>query len=379
MSTRTFPGPLELLLEAWALYRQRFITLVGLAITAIAPVILFMMAWVNGYLADQSALLFGGGVIVYTALQYLAMQAIVHALHHPDWSLPESYQAAVKSFWSLLWLMVLSMLIYMGAAIFFVIPALITLFWIMLAPLVLALEEHRGLDAILVAREYARGRWWALLWRLICFGFIMVGVSMVMSLLMGAAMGVGTALNPNITTSLMSEVGILTFSFVYQGIFQVLFLSFFLTYLYVMYRHLKQLRGTFTLSPSSKTRTALRILAIIGVPVVLIQVTLMFFLMTIFPSTLQQSQQARSQINLTLVGQALELYRAEEGMYPRELTELEPYLLDYKQLIRDPQTNLFYQYEPGTDRQSYQLCRESLDEVADQELCWTELDFRDRE
>lgn len=191
---------------AWAKYKRRF---GDLAWIALPPA---LITAIGDYLAT-----FGGALRVFggliTALgvvaAILSAVALVYAVRN-DKQFDESYKYAFKNFFPYLWVALLTFLAGLGGIFLGVIPALIFAVWFSFVCYIFVSEGDRGLPTLLKSKEYARGYFWPIVWRLLVTVLISMIVGIAASAL-GASLGlVGAGL-----ASIVTQIALTPFVTVY--------------------------------------------------------------------------------------------------------------------------------------------------------------------
>lgn len=204
--------------------------------------------------------------------------------------------------------------IYLGSAIFFVIPGIIWGVWLSLSFFVVVVEHKRGLAVLRRSKFLVSGYWWALVGRwlflLVIFLLINVFFSLVTPVLKdffdqlrlgGAFTFLGSALSMVISfTSSM----------------------FLLIYSYAMYENLVKIKG----KGIAKRKWPFVFFGVIGSILLLIMVVaLPIALIAINPAEqLKKAKDFQVKQELTDIYGVLEQYRLENGDYPANLKHLEP-------------------------------------------------------
>ena len=184
-STATLASPRVLLVGALSLYRQRFAQAVtiltygvlGVVATSVVFVIVVVMAAVGT--ASPSPIiallsLIVGGLFTVLALLMVALAQLWTMLALTVSLLPEQPIASARLafrdtralVFPYLWVVVATSALTVIGFVLLFIPGVIASIWFSLGMVVLVLEKRRGLDVLLVSREYVRGRWWAIFYRI---------------------------------------------------------------------------------------------------------------------------------------------------------------------------------------------------------------------
>lgn len=192
MEQKNLPAIKELFGSGLALYKEKFSLLIQIAAF---PALLIFLAGVFGNLQMKFAA-FVFSILGVTA-SILASIAFIHAVKD-EVALGEAYRLAKSKFFSYAWVSALVGIIVMGGFVMAVVPAVIFSVWFSLSSYILVIEGRKGLDALLKSKEYVRGYWWPVLFRVLAvgipMGIISVGVSYIAALFGKNAVEFGAAL-----------------------------------------------------------------------------------------------------------------------------------------------------------------------------------------
>ncbi len=180
-------GIRDLLTSAWEIYKGRMLTLilVGLA-AALLPVVSFAPLFALGYVISQFMPDFKMVILVISTLLAVvamvwvanwAVSAFLTAIVDQQCGFKEAFQKAKPKVIGHIWLGTLTGLILTGAHLLLIIPGIIFTVWFFFSPFVFIDEDVRGMDALLKSKEYVRGRWFGVCWRLLAIWLISVLVS----------------------------------------------------------------------------------------------------------------------------------------------------------------------------------------------------------
>lgn len=188
-SINSLPSPTVILREALAIYRQRFSTFVGTMIIRELMMIFLIVALVllaRNY--PPSLFLF---FILFAILFVIAVfisqcwgeVALIYAIKDSEEKIGviELYQWAWEKAISYSWLFLLRFLIIIFGFLLFLIPGIIFSVWFSFAGFVLINEDLKGLNALWRSREYVKGRWLSVFWRLFFISVLSLLISWVIS------------------------------------------------------------------------------------------------------------------------------------------------------------------------------------------------------
>jgi HEAT repeat protein len=240
----------DLLRRAWEIYKRRIWTLTGLGLSTAFVAILISVGPVGlGFLISQMMPDFKGVIMPVSMLLTIlgtiwvvnwGAAAFFTAVVDQTCGIREAFRLAKPKVFAHMWLSVLSGLIISGAHLLLVIPGIIFTVWFFFTPFVFIDEDVRGMNALLKSKEYVRGRWFGVCWRLIVIWAI---------------------------SALISGIPII-------GQLLALFLiPFSLVYTFLVYKDLKATRGEIYLQPTIKAKAgiiATGTLGYVAIPAILI-------------------------------------------------------------------------------------------------------------
>ncbi|MBI2267833.1 MAG: hypothetical protein HYU80_00085 [Candidatus Blackburnbacteria bacterium] len=254
------PGPIELLKEAIGITRDRFWTLVGIILIPSLLGILVGGIVVGGVfgiaaLSSKSFLAsigLGIPLVILVVAALLVLQtwsytALIFAIKDSKERIGvvESFRRGWDKVRSVLWVSALLSATILGGFLLLAIPGIIFVVWFVFAIYIVIAENEKGLNALLKSREYVRGRWWGVVWRLVAFTLIYLPVFLIPTVLLTLAKvaWVTSVLNFVISV-LLGIVGAV--------------------YYYLVYYHLRETKGEFSFAPSEKAR---KFFVFIAIPV----------------------------------------------------------------------------------------------------------------
>ena len=194
------PGVQELLAETWNKFKQAWLKL--LAISLIPTAIFLAIGLVVGagafFTVVPSALggsLSSGAVWGIVAVGIIALIAVIViqtwaslagiylANNIENTTVKQAFTAVRSKIFKAWGVMLLSTLIIWGGMLAIVIPGIILGVWLTFAVFVVVNEDIRGLKAIIKSREYVRGYWWKVLWRMMAPSLLLGLILMVLSII----------------------------------------------------------------------------------------------------------------------------------------------------------------------------------------------------
>ena len=155
--------PIELVRETFRVVRQRFNTLL---LIALFPIACFAVAkLILEYGEGQFGTLVGGLLYgIAFILSLLSSMATIYALRDNS-DVTTSYRSALPRLRGFIWLTVVTIAVMLGGVVMLVVPFFIFCVWFLFASYVFVDEGTGGLAALLKSKEYARGHWWAIVGR----------------------------------------------------------------------------------------------------------------------------------------------------------------------------------------------------------------------
>ena len=205
--------------EAWRHYTARFSALMEIVLV---PVLIIVLAYVLLFIGSFFAVAGGLLLIVGWVAFVFATIALITSIDQGT-GVDDSYRAAFPLFWSFLWLGILAVFAVLGGFVMLVIPG----FWfgvsLSFGTYIFVVERRRGLDALRQSKKYVKGYWWACFGRSILLSVILWVIAVVVQVPIALIAGRLAAL------------------IVYLFIIS-LFIPFSITYQYLIYRNLRQLK-----------------------------------------------------------------------------------------------------------------------------------------
>ena len=347
-ASQDLPGPIALLKEAWAIYTQRWAAYSGIMIYPLLFLIPFFLVVAFGasstillekaFAFDAFVVLLLPLVLVFALLtlfvQGWAQVALIYAAKDREEGIgvKQAYQRAMGKVIPYWWVAFLTGLIVMGGLLLFIVPGIIFISSFSLAMFVLVVEDIRGMDALLKSREYVKGLRGKVLGRLIFAGLIYLVVSILLSILSSVA-------NLSLLDSILSPIANLVIGPVIT------------IYVYLMYVHIKRIKGDVPLTPQKGEKAkfiAVGILGIILIPAILVGIVL-----TSLSSSRSTALDAQRKAQLSSFRSFLEVYYDQHGVYPPSLKQL-------NESSSSTPGNTFridpYEYTLGENGEDYELC-----------------------
>ena len=192
----SLPGAVSLLKQAWDIYRVRFATLIGITFIPVllwAAVFAVILGGALGLAVFSTFVSMSGGplgfllpillaltvLLAIIVIQFWSHVAVLIAIrdHGENLAITEAYRRGWKKIGAYAWVSLLVGVIVLGGLMLFFVPGVIFIVWFYTAVFVLIAEDVRGMDALLRARAYVKGRWWGVLWRLIFICIVTIAVT----------------------------------------------------------------------------------------------------------------------------------------------------------------------------------------------------------
>lgn len=345
----SLPGATAIFGQAWAIYKQRLGTFLGVMVIPILIMIALVAVLAGGGFLGVSLLsskfAAGGiGLLIVLAIAFFLVgfisqawgqTALLYAIKDSQEGIGvvEAYRRGWHKILSYWWVSLLAGFITMGGFLLFVVPGIIFAVWFSLAVFILIAEDLKGMNALLKSREYVKGKWGGVFWRFFFIG----GLSFIIALI------------PILIFDLLK----IPFGQEISRFVIGLFLSpLIMTYDFLVYSNLKVLKGEIAFAPTGGQKAKFIVVGIIGlllIPAILFS--------TVFLSLGSARKKARDAIRQSHINQIrflLDMYYSDHNNYPSSLNELFP---EYLQgLPVDPLTNQPYQYQLQQGGKDYKIC-----------------------
>ena len=258
------PGPIAIFKQAWSLYKQRLGTFLGITVIPMLVMTAFgFLSTAGGFLAvtkpglgSLGVLLVLGIVLFIVALVIFpwGLLALLYAVKDSAENI--GVGAAFRRAWgkirSYYWITILMTLIILGGGMLLIVPGIIFMIWFGFAMFVLIDEGIKGMDALLKSREYVRGQWWGIFGRL-----------MVMWLLAIVVAGIQAIILKTVSSEATKQL--------VQFLVSLFITPFFLSYVFILYQHLKALKGGTVRVEAGSQKTVFVLIGVLGLvlPIIL--------------------------------------------------------------------------------------------------------------
>ena len=347
-----------LLGEAWQIIKPRIMTLLGIllmpfTIGIVALIIFFVFVALRLDFVGSSALailIALIAVVVVAIVQAWSYIAVVYVVkdRHENIGFKEAFKRSRSKILSFIWLGFLMNLIIGGASFLLFVPGLIFAIWFSLAVFVYVSENIKGLNALLKSKEYVRGYWPAIFWRILIMAVFFVGLLVTTTIAISVLSFVLAFIGNPIIILVIQSVALLAGNLV----FSLLLTPFFTCYMLLIYEKLKAIKKDMVFMPSAKAKVGFIIVGIIG-----IVFYFLFMLAILFAGLNDASSLARDaqrKIEVVNSKNALEIYYDEHSSYPATLEEA----FGQGFVPKDPLTDEPYEYRLISGGQDYELCAE---------------------
>ncbi len=310
-NTGSLPGAGALLGEAWELYRPRIKTFAGIIIIQVLAMIAAVIVMiVLGIIFGAGSSVFGasaanlmpppslppsdpansflnifsftsGFIIIFLVIlvpmiiiQIWGQAAMIYAIKDSAENIGavEAYRRSRHKIGSLFWTGFLSFIIIAGGFMLFAVPGIIFAVWFMFASFIVISEDIGGMNALLKSREYIRGRGWEVLGLILVMFLIWFGISI------GAQFGLGI-ISIIFTALGLGFVGLIFNLFIWIAIAIVAPLM--TAYSYLIYKHLRRIKGEFAFAPSSGSKIKFIAIGILGIAVGVAVILVPFFIVSV--------------------------------------------------------------------------------------------------
>lgn len=387
-NSQALPGVEVLLKEAWGIFKDRWKTFLGVVlIPSVFGTLVIALFFVLGLFSLPSLiqefefskmiwLILAGFVVTLflIIIQLWGQTAILCAVvgYQEKIGLKEAYRRGWKKIGPILGLSLLYGLVALGGFSLLIIPLFIFMVWFSFGTLIVIAGDERGLKALLKSREYVRGHWWSVVGRMMMPGLLFLGLYM----------GIG-AFQILVEILIKSDSISLILSLL-SGLVGFLVAPLVLTYQFILYEHLKRVKGEVTIGKKTWLVAVIiwGLVASIGGSVLIVTSLVKSFQdVAPFPydgsslfseldsqtdnssdlsgpgflEPLVKSRDIRREVDIASIKLGLSLYAAEhQSQYPTTLEELVPN--DLRKIPSDPKTQESYEYRLLLGGKDYELC-----------------------
>jgi len=350
----SLPSATALLGQAWIIYKQRMGVFLGIMIIPMVIMIGFVVTmgsygFLFKYLVLAQFAAVGYGlfialmlllILVFTVGMLWGQTSLLYAIKDSQEGIgiKESYRRGWHKIVSYWWISILAWFIILGGFLLLIAPGIIFWVWFSLAIYILISEDVKGMDALLKSREYVKGHWGGVFWRLIFMSALYLIIYFIPVIILDF-----------IEIPLAEQIS--------QFIVGLFLAPLFTIYLFLVYSNLKAIKDEFVSAPTRGKRLPYVFIAILGFLVIpaMLFATVFFSLNT----ARYRARDAKRIADLKQLQVALELYYDESGSYPLTLNELSP---RYIAVPVDPKTNNPYDYQRQGET-DYKICAQLEDKT----------------
>lgn len=260
-------GPIELIKQAWQLFAKLPVKFIGVILVIYIPILAMVLLGVLGSFVKiptvVTIVLMIILVLIMIALGLLMSPALFLLTDKPsrEVKVKDLYKRAVPFFWGFLLVSILTGAAEMTGALFFVIPGILLAIWLILAPVVLVLENKRGWLALRRSKELVTGYWWATLGRFIVLYLFFLLARVPAFILYGVSGVVGR----NLTGKILGWVGTL-----YDIVAVFVFAAMSMIFMVLIYKDLVKRKGATKLVTWSTVKKTLITIAVLLVTILFI-------------------------------------------------------------------------------------------------------------
>ena len=355
VGSKELASPVELLTQAWTVTKARFWPLLVCNLIPFLYGFLLMLLIVGPVFLTGSLSVGGGfelgslfspfmvigfilGVIMLVIISLWQGVAVIELISGAEekLSLATAFKKAWPKIWGALGVAITSGVIMFGAAFPLIIPAMVVGTWFAFGQYVFIVEGTGGLKALRISREYVRGKFWAVVGRLLFVMLLFIGLALVQGIF-----------NLVLGDELFGKI---------SWIFSLINLPVTIlvaVYQFLLYKNLKEVRGG-AINPADVEggKTKWILLAIWGVlGWLIIPIAMAILLVAINPKKqLDQARNTNTQFNRQIITRELDQYFNVNMVYPQNIDELIPDYLSEQ-----------FSYQLSSDGRDYELCDASND------------------
>ena len=299
----SLPSATALLGQAWIIYKQRMGVFLGIMIIPMVIMIGFVVTmgsygFLFKYLVLAQFAAVGYGlfialmlllILVFTVGMLWGQTSLLYAIKDSQEGIgiKESYRRGWHKIVSYWWISILAWFIILGGFLLLIAPGIIFWVWFSLAIYILISEDVKGMDALLKSREYVKGHWGGVFWRLIFMSALYLIIYFIPVIILDF-----------IEIPLAEQIS--------QFIVGLFLAPLFTIYLFLVYSNLKAIKDEFVSAPTRGKRLPYVFIAILGFLVIpaMLFATVFFSLNT----ARYRARDAKRIADLKQLQVALELY-----------------------------------------------------------------------
>ncbi len=176
-------GPFSLFKKTWNFFKSNWKSLVPIIIL---PAACFALGQIISLFGGVSFILAVVIIVIGMVLSIASQPAVVDAIYKLNngsttLKLVDQYKVGFKIFWPVLLLGVLQALVSLGAAVLFIIPAIIVGIYLSMYLYTLVLDGKRGYEALTESYSLVYGRWFDVFVRFLFVGLVYIGSAIVVA------------------------------------------------------------------------------------------------------------------------------------------------------------------------------------------------------
>lgn len=276
----SLPKATDIFKQAWTIYKKRLGFFLSVTIIPMAAIVIswatlsgavFLQDKISSSVVGFLLLVFAGLLLFTTAviIQAWGQTALLYAIkdHQENIGVKEAYRRGWPKIISYWWVNALTGFIIMGGLLLFVAPGIIFAVWFSLAMFILIAEDTPGMNALLKSREYMRGKWGAVFLRYLFIGLISLVYFLAPIFIF---MILGVFLKIPFKEEILQLVA---------GALNLFWAPLITIYSFLIYEHLKALKGQIAIIPAKGKKAGFVLLAIFGFLIVPIIIFTMMFML----------------------------------------------------------------------------------------------------
>lgn len=243
---RKLPSVYELMSQSLIIYRTRFRTLTAIAVI---PLLVFIpsLSISNASLNKLGNLGLAALLVVAFFILGWSYTALLFAVSDPQSAVgfKVAYRRGLSKAIPYWWISFLIGLIGFGGLVLFVLPGVLFFIWFALAAYILVSENLRGMNALLKSKEYVKGYWFPVFWRLLVF-FIFFSI-------------------PYIPQAVFERLGYDLVSNILLYIYFPIVTPIAAIYGFLIYKNLRSIKGEFSFTPRVGQKIKYIITGLVGI------------------------------------------------------------------------------------------------------------------
>lgn len=345
----------------------------GLLLVQVVPTVVLLGVMLAGGMVGIAGSLAGGGGPMVIAFIGLGIIGVLAAIYVGLWGstaavvaaimagkdetvgVKEAYKRARPLIGPIFWVGLLQGLAAMGGIMLLVIPAVLMGVWFFASSFVVVEEGGRGTEVLLKTKHYVAGKWWGVAGRLI--------------------VGVLVAVSVSLLAGLVSIIPIL--GWVVSWAVNLALVPLMTIYIYLLYKDLVRIKAGAQYTPG-KGKGWLVALAVLGLAIPILALVAAAVLVAVNPAgqlrkareskvespagavmdPIGRARDAQRKFDVGQIMLAVEMYQAEKGTYPADLSALVP---DYMSEVAQDLRGGDYRYEMDDQTGKPRVCAELED------------------